>query len=123
VWNLVKQFKTKFKFNTPKEEKDRRFFIVRFRWWHPFNIEKFIEVYRNRFDIEERPDYIGWGKIEVFAEIRKEYRIKADTLFAFVTQYKAILFQKDYTPLTKKDEELKDIILKEYPRIRDTPLI
>lgn len=123
MWNLVKQFKTKFKFNTPKEEKDTRFFKVRFRWWHPFNIEKFIEVNRNRFDIEERPDYIGWGKIEVFAEIRKEYRIKADTLFAFVTQYKAILFQKDHAPLTKKDEELKDIILKEYPRIRETPLI
>ena len=123
MWNLVEQFKTKFKFNTPKEEEDIRYFKVRFRWWHPFNIEKFIEIHGKSFEIEARPDYIGWGKIEVFAEIRREYRVKADTLFAFITQFKAILFQKELASMTTQDEELKDLILREYPRTRDTPLI
>jgi hypothetical protein len=49
--------------------------------------------------------------------------VRADTLNAFLTAYRAILFQKETAQLTPVDRELLDYILENYPRVRDTPLI
>ena len=105
------------------EPEKKPYFRVRFRWWRPFDLEGFAGEYGDRYEIEVRSLYVGWGKIDIFAETRREFRVRGDTLNAFLTVYKAILFQKEAGPLSPKDMELRDYILEKYPHARDTPLI
>jgi hypothetical protein len=126
-WSLVNEIlqtiRSKLRLSMVREPEKRPFFRVRFRWWQPFDLDEFATECGNRYEIELRPTYVGWGKIDLFAESRREFRVRADTLHAFLTIYKAILFQKEAVPLTLKDRELRDCILENYPRTRDTPLI
>ncbi|RJS90132.1 hypothetical protein CW700_01645 [Candidatus Bathyarchaeota archaeon] len=48
--------------------------------------------------------------------------VKADTLSAFLSAWRAVLFQKYKAPFTKRDLELREILFRLYPRITPTPL-
>lgn len=123
VNGIIETIRSKLRLSVAGEPEKRPFFRVRFRWWQPFDLDEFAAGHGERFEIEVRPTRVEWGKIDLFAESRREFRVRADTLHAFLTIYKAILFQKEAVPLTTKDEELRDCILENYPRTRDTPLI
>ena len=47
--------------------------------------------------------------------------LKADTLNAFISLAGAVLFQKERTPFTHRDMQLRKRILEIYPRNRPTP--
>ena len=106
-----------------REPEERPFFGVRFRWWRPFDLDGFTRDYGEKYEIEIRPIYVGKWSIDVFGDARREFLVRADTLNAYLTAYRAILFQKETAPLTPVDRELLDYILENYPRVRDTPLI
>lgn len=57
-----------------------------------------------------------------FKEIRAEIKVRADTLSAYLSPSRVILFQKEPAPFTAKDMELREKILELYPRNRPTPL-
>ncbi len=99
------------------------FFGVRFRWWRPFDLDGFARDYGEKYEIENVPLYVGKWSIDVFGDARREFLVRSDTLNAFLTAYRAILFQKETVPLTPADRELLDYVLENYPRVRDTPLI
>ena len=105
------------------EPEDNPFFRVRFRWWRPFDLDGFTREQGEKYEIDIRPVYIDRGGIDIFGETRREFWVRADTLNAFITAYRAILFQKKTVPLTPLDRELLDYILENYTRSRDTPLI
>ena len=48
--------------------------------------------------------------------------VKADTLSARLAPSKAVLFQKESAPFTKRDMELRSILFQLYTRSRGTPL-
>lgn len=123
VKGIIERIWLKIKQPGANEPEKKPYFRVRFRWWRPFDLEGFAGEYGDRYEIEVRSLYVGWGKIDIFAETRREFRVRGDTLNAFLTVYKAILFQKEADPLSPKDMELRDYILEKYPHARDTPLI
>lgn len=53
----------------------------------------------------------------------RELKLKADTLNAFISLTRAILFQKERAPFTPRDMELRKRILEIYPRNRPTPFL
>lgn len=59
--------------------------------------------------------------ISPYAGQRWEILVKADTLSAFLSAWRAILFQKVWAPFTRRDIELRKIVLSLYPRNRSTP--
>jgi hypothetical protein len=105
------------------ETEERPYFKVRFRWWRLFDIYWFAQEYNGIYDVEIMPSYMEDGRIEIFSEGRREIRVKADTLYAFLTGYKAILFQKEVAALTESDKELEEFVLERYPHVRDTPFL
>lgn len=52
----------------------------------------------------------------------REFEVKADSLYAFLSPLRAILFQKVKKPFTSKDLKLRERIFDFYPRTRPTPL-
>jgi hypothetical protein len=123
VKGIIERIRLKIKQPRASEPEKKPYFRVRFRWWQPFDLEEYAGEYGDRYEIEVRPLHVGWGKIDIFADTRREFRVRADTLNAFLTVYKAILFQKEAGPLSPRDRELRDYILEKYPHARDTPLI
>ncbi len=95
----------------------------RFRWWSPFDLEGFVKDHNSVYNIDRRPDFAQEGRIEIFLESRREIRVKADTLYAFLTGYRAVLMQKVVAPMTGKDKELEEFLLQKYPYNRETPFI
>ena len=53
---------------------------------------------------------------------RDELRVESDTLNAYLTHSRALLFQKNDLPFTVKDMELREIVKEFYPHNRPTPL-
>ncbi|MCW3989177.1 MAG: hypothetical protein NWE88_03775 [Candidatus Bathyarchaeota archaeon] len=78
---------------------------------------------------EELAEYvIGWrvppeteSKMHFHIYNLRELKLKADTLNAFISLTRAILFQKERAPFTPRDMELRRRILEIYPRNRPTP--
>lgn len=99
------------------------YYRKRFRWWTPLDVEEFAEEFGGRYEIMRRPNPIQRDRIEIFVDSRREVWIKADTLHAFITAYKAILFQKEGAHLTDKDSELEKLLLAKYTHNRETPFI
>lgn len=96
---------------------------TRFRWWNPLDVEGFAVEFGGRYEIVRRPNPVQRDRIEIFVDSRREVWIKADTLQAFITAYKAILFQKERAPLTEKDSELEGLLFSKYTHNRETPFI
>lgn len=101
----------------------RPYHYVRFRWWSAVDIEAVDEEMKaQRFDVKnmEIPKY------ELELAFQKEYRdelvVKADTLTAHLSQFRAILTQKKAESFTPRDMELRKRIIEVYPRNRPTPL-
>ena len=99
------------------------YYMGRFRWWEPFDLKRFVEDHNRIYEIDRRPDFAQEGRIEIFLESRREIRVKADTLYAFLKGYRAVLIQKEIAPLTIKDRELEEFVIKKYPHTRETPFI
>jgi len=102
---------------------DKPYFKIRFHWYNPFNITEFVNNFGNNYKIRLPLDLMDESRIEIFRDVRKEIKVRADTLHAFLTAYRAILFQKEVIPLTDRDRELEKLVLKNYTHVRDTPLI
>lgn len=75
------------------------------------------------YEIDRRPDFAQEGRIGISLESRREIRVKAETLYAFLTGYRAVLMQKVVAPMTGKDKKLEEFLLKRYPHNKETPFI
>ena len=102
--------------------KEEPYYYVRFCWWRSHNLEKLAEELRIRFIIlklpileEEESD------LSLYEKERGVIEVRADTLSAFLSGYRAVLCQKEKAPFTEKDMELRNTVLKLYPHARPTP--
>ena len=99
---------------------------VRFRWGPEVDIEKAMEELSTAFSVERitmpsSDDHVQASTIQGDRD-RDELRVKADTLTALLSRIRAMLFQKESAPFTKKDVKLRERILELYPHSRSTPL-
>lgn len=60
-------------------------------------------------------------EISLYKDDREELRVRADTLTVFLAPSRAILTQKEPSPFTPKDLELREKVLKLYPQNQPTP--
>lgn len=74
------------------------------------------------FEIKHRPNPSNPRyEFSLFPEARREILVMADTLKAYISRFRAVLFQRDRAPFTPRDMELRRRLLEVYPRDRPSP--
>lgn len=94
---------------------------VRFRWWNRADLEALAEELDEEYEV-------NWSRgpgTELEIDLRKEERnilkVKADSLGAYLDIYKAVLYQREPSPFTKRDAKLRERLFKVYDKNRPTP--
>jgi hypothetical protein len=94
---------------------------VRFLWHREVDLEKISEDFaeyeptlREELEDPNRRPFHGYNL--------RELKVKADTLGAFLSVKRAVLFQREKKPFTKRDVELRKKIFEIYTKDRQTPL-
>ncbi len=96
---------------------------ARFRWIRDLDVDKEAERLSEEFEVRpintpEPSEY----EVSIYKTTRKEIIIKADTVGAIISTFRAILYQKEKAPFTNRDLKLRKEILDLYPRRSATPL-
>jgi len=99
----------------------RPYHYVRFNWWSRVDLDEVAEELGERFTV--RMTKIEWDdrRISLSDEMNEELRVKADTLTAFLTPLKVVMFQNEAAPFTPRDLDLKRRMDELYRRSRPTP--
>lgn len=97
------------------------YIYVRYTWWRGVDLDGVSEELGNSFNVEPifMPDDdrdLSLAKVD-----REKLKVWADTLKARLSPYRAVLFQRDQAPFTARDMNLRNRILKLYPRTTPTP--
>ena len=96
------------------------YYYVRFKWWEPVDLQKVIEEFP---DFKTKKIRQNDSKdISPHKDERDEFKVEADTLQAMLSVFRAILYQKETKPFTVRDMELREKVMKIYPRSRPMPL-
>jgi hypothetical protein len=93
---------------------------VRFRWWDPVDLDKAVEEFSS-FQAKKIVHARGGQEISLYRDQRDEVRVEADTLQALLSPFRVVINQKEVKPFTVRDMELREKLLKMYPRGRPTP--
>ena len=98
------------------------YYYVRFRWDKGADLKTLAEELSGDHEVE-------WFSIErtkeefsLFKEESVELKARADTLRAFVSSLRAVLYQKERASFTPRDMGLRETLLKWYPRKRMSPM-
>ena len=94
---------------------------VRFRWWERIDLKKLSEDLGRSFSVEKLIQPSDEQGIFLFKDERDELKVSADTLSVMLSCFRAVLYQKEASPFTVRDIELRKKILELYPRNRPTP--
>lgn len=99
----------------------KRYHYIRFNWLRRVDLEEAAEELGEKFSV--RLVRIPWDDMLVSLDqsMNEELRVRADTLRAFLTPFRVILFQKEAAPFTARDMELRKRMMELYPRDRPTP--
>ena len=93
---------------------------VRFKWWDPVKLDKAI-VELSGFKTKKITHEKEGDEISLYKDLRDEVEVESDTLKALLSPFSALLYQKVWKPFTARDMELREKIMKMYPRSRPTP--
>jgi hypothetical protein len=100
----------------------RKYSYVRYTWWREVDIDELGGELSEKFEV--RPVNVPESTIyelSLYKNMREETLVKADTLGAYISRFRAVLFQRDMAPFTSRDMELRSRILEVYPRDRPSP--
>jgi hypothetical protein len=96
---------------------------ARFRWIRDVNVDREAKRLSAEFDVRLfNTPVTSESEVAIHKTTRKEYLVKADTLSAFISTFRAILFQKEQALFTARDMKLRQEILDLYPRRSATPI-
>ena len=95
----------------------------RFTWYKDVNVNKEAERLGEEFDVRpmNSPEASEF-EISIHKNTRQEMLIKADTVGAIISTFRAILYQREKAPFTARDLKLREEILDLYPRRSASPL-
>jgi hypothetical protein len=96
---------------------------ARFTWYRDINVDKESKRLSAEFDVRpiNTPEPSPY-EISIHKTTRKEIIIKADTVGAIISTFRAILYQREKAPFTARDLKLRQEILDLYPRRSASPL-
>ena len=94
---------------------------VRYTWWKTYSVEELVSKLKDRFTVIEPQGLKGESLSPIQGDIPK-IEVKADTLVVYVAPSRAVLSQKESKPFTKRDMELREIVLSLYPHATPGPL-
>ena len=100
----------------------RKYSYVRYTWWREVDIDELSRELSTMFEVKHLPNP-GNPRYEfsLFPEARREVLVKADTLKAYISTFRTVLFQRDRAPFTPRDMELRRRLLEVYLRDRPSP--
>ena len=103
-----------------KNESFKPYHFVRYRWWTRVDLAKASKDLKELFNVQaiEMPR----DRIEIVKDEKDELRVKADTLWALLSPFRAVLYQREAAPFTRKDIELRKKMMELYPKERSSPL-
>ncbi len=93
---------------------------VRFRWWRGLDLEEVAGELGKYFQVELFEMPTDERDIAISRDDRERLKVRADTLCARLSPYRATLYQREAAPFTKRDLELRRRLLELYPRDRPT---
>jgi len=93
---------------------------VRFRWWRGLDLEEVAGELGKYFQVELFEMPTDERDIAISRDDREGLKVRADTLCARLSPYRATLYQREAAPFTKRDLELRRRLLELYPRDRPT---
>ena len=85
------------------------------------NLAQIVNELGEQFEVEEVVMPSSETEISVYEDEREEFKIKGDTLTVYVSNFRAILNQREAASFTRKDLILRDKIFDLYSRSRPTP--
>ena len=96
---------------------------VRYEWWSDVDIEAVAEELEGKGYTVRRLDLPGLSRYEIsiYQNTRQETLVKADTLGAYISRFRATMFQKEAAPFTRRDVELRARLMEIYSRNRPSP--
>lgn len=95
--------------------------FVRFNWWNKVDLEKMEEELGGEFSVEWSVGPEMEHEIDLRKEERTVLKVRADTLNAYLDVYKAVIFQREPAPFTRRDAKLRERLFEVYTRSRPTP--
>jgi hypothetical protein len=98
------------------------YYYVRFRWDFGVDIEKVAGELAEDFTVEGIKTFESDRDMTLYRGHREELKARADSLTVLLSRTRAVLYQREATPFTERDMELRGRILELYPRGRVTPL-
>ena len=96
---------------------------ARYTWSKDINVDR--EAERLGVDFEIRPidtPEPSEQEVAIHKTTRKEIIVKADTVGAIISTFRAILYQREKAPFTSRDLKLRREILDLYPRTTPSPV-
>jgi hypothetical protein len=98
----------------------QKYSYVRFRWWDPVDLDKVVGEFPG-FKTKKIVREKGGQDMSLYRDQRDEVEVEADTLQALLSPFRVVINQKEVKPFTARDMELREKIMKMYPRGRPTP--
>ncbi|MCW4049075.1 MAG: hypothetical protein NWE89_04990 [Candidatus Bathyarchaeota archaeon] len=94
----------------------------RYSWWRDVDIDKLAKELSEDYEVTSfKTPGESQYEISIYMNTRREILVKSDTVGVFISRFKALLFQKETKPFTKKDLKLRKKILEVYRRDRPSP--
>ena len=93
---------------------------VRFRWWDGVDLKETLKKFEE-FETESKEPITDPREIGLHKDTRIEVVVKADTLQAWLSKFRAVLGQREAAPFTPRDVELRDKVREIYDHDRPTP--
>ena len=94
---------------------------VRFRWWNRVDLDQAEQEFSKEFEVETKIYPHDEIELTLRKDENEEVIVRADTLTAMLSVFRAVLSQKQVAPFTDRDMELRKKVLEAYPRSRPTP--
>lgn len=98
------------------------YYYVRFKWFKRADMGGAKRELEESFQVTSLRAHRGGRDIDLSPFEREELRVRADTLAAYLSPFRAVLFQREATPFTRRDLELRDVLFRIYPRDVPSPL-
>ena len=102
-------------------EKMVKTYYVRFEWWNGIDLRIVQTDLSQSFIAEMNTKPSTELEMSLLKNERSELKVSAYTLTVILSKFRAVLYQKDATPFTTRDVELRKKILELYPRNSPTP--
>jgi hypothetical protein len=97
------------------------YYYVRFRWWRRVDLPELSGTLGRSFKVEMSSPPRSAFELSLRKDERDELIVRADTLIARLSAFRAVLLQKGAAPFTARDMELRKNVFELYPRARPTP--